>query len=135
VQRKGPFQRKGAQKRTPQKGKSRKKKSSSVWQWWPVLAGVVVAPFAVRSVDYLALTGRWAAWLLVPWTFLLQGHSFHLPEIWADHLVEGVMYAQFPIYGLLLVLLHRRFHFGTSVGLVLALHMLAFASQAALATS
>ena len=114
---------------------SRKKKSRSWWQWWPVLAGIVIAPFSVRGVDILTLSGRWPAWLLMPWTFLLQGHTFHMPEVWADHVVEGVMYAQFPVYGLLLVLLLRRFRTGTAIGVILAIHLLGFAAQAAVATS
>jgi len=46
-----------------------------------------------------------------------------------------VMYAQFPVYGLLLVLLLRRFRTGTAIGVILAIHFLGFAAQAAVATS
>lgn len=100
-------------------------------QWWPVVLGIIIAPFAVRAVDILTLTGPWGARFLVPWTFLLHGHNFHLPEVWADHLIEGVMYAQFPFYGLIAMLLHRKFRWSTTVAILVALHLAGFLALAA----
>jgi hypothetical protein len=119
------------------KSKSKSKKKSRSWlSWWPVLVGAVLSPFAVQAVDIFALSGRrWAAWLVVPWTFMLQSNPLHLSAANADYLAGGVMYAQFPCYGLLLMLLLRRFSPATAVGLILAIHLLGFAAEAAFATS
>jgi ABC-type phosphate/phosphonate transport system permease subunit len=128
----------GAKKKpAPAKSKSKTKKKSHSWlAWWPVVVGAVLSPFAVQAVDIFALSGRrWAAWLMVPWTFMLQSNPLHLSAANSDYLAGGVMYAQFPVYGLLLMLLLRRFRAGTAVGVVLAIHLLGFAAQAAFATS
>jgi len=128
-----------AKRKTPAskpKSKSKAKKKSRVWlQWWPVAVGIVLVPFAVRAVDILALTGRWQAWLVAPWSFLLQGNPLHLSPAGADYLAEGVMDGQFPVYGLLYVLLTRRLRPGTAIGVIVAIHLLAFAAQSLVATS
>jgi hypothetical protein len=126
-----------SRKRRPTAIKStRTKRKSFGWlDWWPVAAGIVIAPFAVRAVQIMTLTGPWGARAIVPWTFLLQGHSLHMPEAWADHLVEGVMYAQFPIYGLMAVLLHRKLRWSTTLAMIVALHVLGFAVLAAVEQS
>jgi hypothetical protein len=114
-----------AKKSAPRK-KSRKSETPGWLRWWPVALGVVLAPFAVRAVDILALTGPWEARALVPWTFLFQGHSLHLPQGWSDNLAAAVMYAQFPVYGLLAMLLARRLHWMTTLALLIALHVAAY---------
>lgn len=114
----------------------RKKKSSRGWlQWWPVLLGIVLAPVAARAVDILALTGPWQARALVPWTFLPQGHALHLPQGWADHVAAAVLWAQFPMYGVLFVLLHRRLRAATALGLLFMLHATAYIILFAVASS
>lgn len=116
--------------------RSRSRKSSAGWvRWWPVFVGILIAPFAVRAMDYLTFMGPWYARALAPWTFLLQGRSLGLPAGWGDHVVEGVLYAQFPVYGLLLVLLHRRLRWLTSIGLLLALHLMAYGALFLIVTS
>jgi hypothetical protein len=97
--------------------------------------GIVIAPFAVRAVDYLTLLGPWYARLVAPWAFLLQGRSLGLPAGWGDRVVEGVLYAQFPVYGLLLVALERRLRFWTAFGLLLAAHLMAYGALFLVATS
>jgi ABC-type phosphate/phosphonate transport system permease subunit len=116
-----------------------KPKSGKKWrrwlQWRPVIIGIALIPVAVRAVDYLALTGRWQAWLVAPWSFLLQGNPLHLSPAGADYLAEVVMDLQFPVYGLIYMLLTRRFRPGTALGFILAIHLLAFAAQSLVATS
>ena len=104
-------------------------------RWWPVLVGIVIAPFAVRAVDYLTFLGPWYARLVTPWAFLLQGRSLGLPTNWGDHVVEALMYLQFPLYGLFLVMLQKRLSFGTAFGLLLVLHGLAYGALFLLLTS
>ncbi len=98
-------------------GGRRRKSGGGLLRWWPVLAGIVIAWFAVRFVNELALLGRpWQARLVAPWAFLLEGRGLGLPTNWADHIYEVLLYAQFPVYGLLLVLLEKRLHWGTALG-------------------
>jgi hypothetical protein len=128
----------GRSSKTQNKSGSRRRsrKSSAGWvRWWPVIAGVVIAPLAVRAMDYLTFVGPWYARALAPWTFLLQGRSLGFPAGWGDHISEGVLYAQFPVYGLLLMLLHRRLGWLTSFGLLLALHLMAYGALFLIVTS
>jgi hypothetical protein len=133
----------GAKKKSPatkskfaDKAKSKSRKKSRGWkQWWPVVIGIALIPLEVRAVDFLALAGRWQAWLVAPWSFLLQGNPLHLSPAGADYLAEGVMDLQFPVYGLLYMLLTRRLRPGTAFGIIGAIHLLAFAAQALVATS
>jgi hypothetical protein len=116
--------------------RSRSRKSSAGWvRWWPLFLGIVIAPLAVRAMDYLTFVGPWYARALAPWTFLLQGRSLGLPVGWGDHVGEAVLFAQFPLYGLLLVLLHRRLSWVTSFGLLLALHLMAYGALFLITTS
>jgi hypothetical protein len=101
-------------------------------EWWPVVVAIAITPFAVRFVYVLTLSGPWGPRFIMPWTFLLQGHSLHMQETWTDHLVEGVMYAQFPFYGLAAVLLHRQYRWSTTIAMILALHFVGFLALAAI---
>ena len=134
VKRKRPAAKSGSKAKPASKSKS-KKKSRGWLRWWPVLVGIALVPFAIRAVDVLALTGRWQAWMVAPWSFLLQGNPLHLSPAGADYLAEGVMDVQFPLYGLIYVLLTRRFRPGTAISIILAIHLLAFAAQSLVATS
>jgi len=118
-----------------QRGRTARRKPRSLWSCWPVLLGCVLAPLAVRTVDILTLTGPWAARLLMPWSFLLQGHALHLPDGWADSLNACVLWLQFPVYGLAFMLLWRRLHFGTALAVTAAFHFLAFFIVAVVALS
>ena len=103
--------------------RKRKKKSSPSWlAWWPLLVAVIATPFAVRSASVLALTGPAALRLLYPYVVLLQSHVHGLAAEQADTLSQWAMYGQFPVYGLVWVLMARLR--GTLAGLisVLVLH-------------
>jgi hypothetical protein len=96
-----------------------------------VVMGVAIAWYAVRAVNIMTMTGPWGARALMPWPFLLHGHILHLPVGWSDYVVEGVMYAQFPFYGLMLMLLHRQYRWSTTIAIVIALHLAGFLALAA----
>src|SRR4051812_13579597 len=109
------------------KKRSRKKKKTSAnWlAWWPVALGVVVTPFTVRAAGILALTGPAALRMLYPFALIPAEHAFGLRESVADAVSQAMMWLQFPLYGLLLVLLARRMRMAIAVVIVAALHMAA----------
>jgi len=100
-------------------------------EWWPVVVAIAITPFAVRAVYVLTLSGPWGPRFIMPWTFLLQGHTLHMQETWSDYLSEGVMYTQFPFYGLMAVLLHRKYRWSTTIAMIIALHFVGFFALAA----
>ena len=112
----------------------RKKKSASTgWlTWWPLLLGIAVTPLTVRAAGVMALAGPDALRTLYPYVLLLENHALGLPGELAGNLSQGMMYLQFPLYGLLMTLVLRAkgllaavittavVHFGT-VAVVIAL--------------
>ena len=85
----------------------RKKKKHALLLWWPLLLGIVVTPFATHAADILALQGPGALRNLYPYVLLVKEPLFHLPGDAANTVSQGMMYAQFPIYGLMMGLLLR----------------------------
>ncbi|RRA47391.1 hypothetical protein [Acidipila sp. EB88] len=106
------------------RGRSRKQKTSSWLLWWPLLLALVATPFAVRAASVLVLSGPGALRLLYPWVTLIQLHGARLglgalaPEQ-RDTLAQWMMWAQFPVYGLLASLVAK--WRGIVAGLVVAL--------------
>jgi hypothetical protein len=120
---------------TQRKPATRRKKKSAApgWlSWWPLLLGIIVTPLTVRAAGVMALAGPDALRTLYPYVLLLQSHLLGLPGELAGTLSQGMMYLQFPLYGLLMALVLRAkgltasiitiaiAHFG-AVGVVLAL--------------
>ncbi len=110
-------------KRAPSR---KKKKGPGLLAWWPLVLALVATPFAVRAASVLVLSGPAALRLLYPWVALIQAHAPHsfAPEQ-RDTLAEWMMWAQFPLYGLLASLLALARRLGTGLLLVLILHGLA----------
>ena len=111
----------------------KKKAASSSWRaWWPLLVGILVTPLTVRAAGVMALAGPDALRMLYPWVQLVQSHLLGFPTDVANTLSQGMMYLQFPLYGLLMSLILRAqsfraalitgliVHFG-AVGIVVAL--------------
>lgn len=90
------------------KRKPRKKKAGGWLPWWPLLLGILVTPFAVKAATVMALTGPDGLRVLYPWMLLPKLHLFGLGDPVADAISEGMMYLQFPLYGLLGVISLRR---------------------------
>jgi hypothetical protein len=106
------------------KKKPRKKKKSTNWlAWWPLALGVVVTPFTVRAAGILALTGPAALRMLYPYALIPAEHAFGLRESVADAASQAMMWLQFPLYGLLLVLLARWKRMSIAIAIVAALHL------------
>src|SRR5450631_3426496 len=105
------------------KKKPRKKKKSTNWlAWWPLALGILVTPFTVRAAGILALTGPAALRMLYPFALLPAEHVFGLRESLADVVSQAMMYLQFPLYGLILMLLMRWKVWWVALLVVLGLH-------------
>lgn len=99
----------------------RKKKKSPLLHWWPLLLGIVVTPIAVHAASIFALEGPYALELLYPWVRLAQASTLHLPIDFQNQLSQGILYLQFPVYGLIMVLLMRK-GFLTALISIIVLH-------------
>ena len=84
--------------------KKKKRATHSLWSWWPVLLGIAVTPLTLRAAGVMALSGPSALRLLYPYVLLLQNHALGLPTELAANLSQLMMYLQFPIYGLIVML-------------------------------
>ncbi len=117
-------------KRTrPRRAKRKRRLSQGLLSWWPLLLALVATPFAVRAASVLVLSGPGALRLLYPFTALLQAHApAALSPEQRDTLAQWTMWAQFPVYGLLLALAGRRRSLPTGLLLVLLLHISAIAA-------
>jgi hypothetical protein len=107
-------------RRAPARG--RKKNKSALLIWWPVLLGIAVTPFAIHFASILALEGPSALRLLYPYVLLMKDPAFGLSSDMGNALSQGMMYAQFPIYGLLMALTLRARGVGTAIGTAVVVH-------------
>jgi len=89
------------------KRKSRKKQTSGWLAWWPVILGIAVTPFAVKAATLMALTGPDGLRLLYPWMLIPKLHLLGLSDSLGNGISQAMMYLQFPLYGMLAMLVHR----------------------------
>jgi hypothetical protein len=94
--------------------KARKKRSAGKssgragWvRFWPLLACLVITPFAVQAAGILALEGPKAFALAYPWVEVVRSPGLHVPAAWLDTLSQWIIYLQFPFYGALMTLTFR----------------------------
>ncbi len=114
--------------------RKRKRKARSWLHWWPFALALAATPFAVRAASVLALSGPGALRLLYPFVVLVQAHApATLAPEQRDALAEWTMWAQFPAYGLLAVLVGR--WRGIAAGLLTVVLLHAVAIGAALVFS
>lgn len=73
----------------------------------PLLVGILITPFALRSASIVALAGPKAFALLYPWVEVLRSRALHLPAATVGTASEWMMYLQFPLYGLVAMLTWR----------------------------
>jgi hypothetical protein len=95
--------RKAAARRRP-----RKKQTSGWLAWWPLIVGIGVTPFAVKSATLMALAGPDGLRVLYPWMLLPKLHFLGIANSLGDSISQAMMYLQFPLYGLFAMLVHRR---------------------------
>jgi hypothetical protein len=82
---------------------SRKKKSSGGLIWWPLLVGIAVTFFSVKTAEILPLMGAdglLKLQLLYPWALLLKQPLLGLSEQSSESWSQIMLYAQYPLYGL-----------------------------------
>jgi hypothetical protein len=94
-------------RRTVSPRKRKKKGSGLLAAWWPLLLGIAVTPFAVHAASIMALAGPSALTTLYPWVLLLKSPAIGLGNGFGENMSQLLMYIQFPLYGLLVALIHR----------------------------
>jgi hypothetical protein len=118
--------------RTAARKKSRSR-SPLAWSivWALVLAGIVAAYFTVRYAEVAPLLGQNGLFrlrLIAPLAMLAHQPQLGIPDAMADTVAQVLMYAQFPLYGLLLGLLWRAVGFLRAFSAVVLTHALAIAA-------
>lgn len=73
----------------------------------PLLLCLAVTPLAVRMASVLALEGPKAFALLYPWVEVVRSPVLRLPGTLISTLSQWMIYLQFPLYGLLMMLTYR----------------------------
>jgi hypothetical protein len=124
-----------------QKSAARKKTSGRTplaWGivWALVFAGIVAAYFTVRYAEVAPLLGPGGLFrlrLIAPLAMLAHQPQLGIPDAAADTLAQILMYAQFPLYGLLLGLLWRAVGFLRAASSVILIHAMAIAAVLVLA--
>ena len=99
--------------------------------WALVLAGIVAAWFTVRYAEVVPLLGPGGIFrlrLIAPLAMLAHQPQLGVPDAAADTIAQVLMYAQFPLYGLLLGVLWRAIGLLRAVSMVVLLHALAIAA-------
>lgn len=93
---------------------------------WPVAVGVLLGVYAPLLRDLAANSAPWAVNLLFPFSALVDERSLHLSRDTANALAQFLLFAQFPLEGLLarIVLKHRVGLFEV-FGRVACMHVLA----------
>ena len=100
----------------------KRKKKNPILIWWPLLLGIVVTPLTIHFASILALEGPSALRLLYPYVLLIKDPAFGLSSDMGNALSQGMMYAQFPIYGLVMALTLRSRSVASALGTVVVVH-------------
>jgi hypothetical protein len=94
--------------------------------FWPVALGILMGAYAPLLRDLAASYSPWAATVLFPLSTVMQQHGFNFSSITVQTLSQVLLFAQFPLDGLLacMILKHRPTMMGVC-GQVAGLHTLA----------
>jgi hypothetical protein len=81
----------------------------SLASFWPVALGMLLGAYAPYLSDLTANSAPWASTLLFPLSALVGERGFNLSRETAQALAQFLLYAQFPLEGLMvrIVLKHR----------------------------
>lgn len=96
-----------------------------VARFWPLLLGAVIAIFIKRIAAMIVIVAPELARFVLPLPYLVKGHAFGLP-VTTESISEFAMYAQFPIYGLLLIAFWRRLRLDFAFLWLVAVHCVLF---------
>jgi hypothetical protein len=108
------------------KKKVARKQLPGALRWWPFLVGIFFTPGAVDAMNVTSLTSPTGAHAMAPWAFLVQSSFVPLPPTAQYHLVQFVLYGQFPAYGLLVMILQSKYSLLMCLAIVLFLHFLGY---------
>ena len=111
--------------------RKRKKLGMRWYAWWPLIAGIVATPFAVRTAEILPLLGQAGLHrlcLLMPFALLAQQHQIGLGEHMAESVSQALLYLQFPLYGILLMLIAHFKSLAAGTITVVFIHFIAAAA-------
>lgn len=102
---------------------AKKKTKGAVWLG-PVLflASIVAAPIALHAAGVLALSGTSALTFLYPYVQLVKNPVLRIPGSLANPAAQWLMFLQFPLYGLLMVVVLRSRGFWVALNAVVAVH-------------
>ena len=81
----------------------KKKKTAGGLLWWPLLAGIAITFFSVKTAEILPLMGAdglLKLQLLYPFALLLKQPLLGLSEQTSEGWSQILLYAQYPLYGL-----------------------------------
>lgn len=102
---------------------AKKKKSGSAWLAAILfLASIVAAPVALRVASVLALSGPSALMFLYPYVEIVKNPALRIPAAIANPMAQWLMYLQFPLYGLLMVVVLRARGFWIALNTVVFVH-------------
>ena len=102
---------------------AKKKKSESVWlAALLLLAGIIATPIALRAASVLALSGTNALTFLYPYVQLAKNPMLRIPGSLANPAAQWLMFLQFPLYGLLMVVVMRGRGFWIALNAVVFVH-------------
>ena len=104
------------------KGNRRRKGGSGWAAWTPFVLGIVMTPVALRAASILALSGTGGLMLLYPFVQIVQNPVLHGAGGLADPLAQGIMYLQFPVYGLIMARITKSRGFWVAFNVVVAIH-------------
>lgn len=96
-----------------------------ILRWWPLLLGAVIALLIKRIAAMIVIVAPELAKFVLPLPYLVKGHTFGLPAT-AESISEFAMYAQFPIYGLILIACWRRLRLDFAFLWLVAVHCVLF---------
>jgi hypothetical protein len=98
----------------------------SLSSFWPVALGVLLGVYAPFLSDLAAGHGPWVSTILFPFSALMGERGLNLSRDTAQSLAQFLLYAQFPLEGLLVrVALKRRTDPFRVLGQVTCLHIFA----------
>jgi hypothetical protein len=92
---------------------------------WPLLVGLALAVFAPKLMDTLGSLDPWIERAVFPYVLLAQRPEFGLKWEFSGYLPRVILFAQFPIEGLLTVFnLRRRFPMWVAIGQLIVIHLI-----------
>jgi hypothetical protein len=104
----------------------RRRRLGSTLRLWPIAVGLLLALFAPALCAFLTRSHPWGMWLVFPFALLAHRPELDVNDQIARILPQVILYAQFPLEGLLAIMVLRRHVTISGVGgQILYFHFLA----------